>query len=151
MLRRGQQAYSTLWWVGFLTFCLVPLAALSVGLGRYSYARAAVQKAADAAALAAAREVDLALYRDTGQIELMPSAGPVGGSYAAMNSGYLAARGIYPQVTGIAVDQGRRTVRVGMAADASSLFPAVLGRVVVRAEGEAEVGMRRAPQRCGGL
>lgn len=145
MLHRGRQAYSTLWWVGFLTFCLVPLAALSVGLGRYFYARAEVQKAADAAALAAAQEVDLALYRDTGQIELMASAGPVASSYAAMNSGYLAARSIYPQVTGIAVDQGRRTVMVSMAADASSLFPSVLGGIVVSAEGEAEVRLRRSP------
>jgi Flp pilus assembly protein TadG len=145
MLRSGRQAYSTLWWVGFLTFCLVPLAALSVGLGRYFYARAEVQKAADAAALAAAQEVDLALYRDTGQIELMASAGPVASSYAAMNSGYLATRRIYPQVTGITVDQGRRTVQVSMAADASSLFPSVLGGIVVRAEGEGEVRLRAAP------
>jgi Flp pilus assembly protein TadG len=145
MLRRGRQAYSTLWWVGFLTFCLVPLAASSIGLGRYFYARAEVQKAADAAALAAAQEVDLALYRDTGQIELMPSAGSVASSYVVMNSGYLAARGIHPQVTGIAVDQGRRTVTVSMAADASSLFPSVMGGIVVRAEGESEVRLRGSP------
>lgn len=145
MLYRGRQAYSTLWWVGFLTFCLVPLAALSVGLGRYFYARAEVQKAADAAALAAAQEVDLALYRDTGRIELMPSAASVAGGYATMNSSYLAARGINPQVTGIVVDQAQRTVTVSMAADASSLFPSVLGGIVVRAEGEAEVRLRGSP------
>ncbi len=145
MLRRDRRAYSTLWWTGFLTFCLVPLAALSIGLGRYFYARAEVQKAADAAALAAAQEVDLAIYRDTGRIELMSSAFSVAGSYAGMNSNYLAARGVYPQVTGIVVDQGRRTVSVSMAADASSLFPSELGSVVVRAEGEAEVRLRRSP------
>lgn len=145
MLSRSRQAYSTLWWVGFMTFCLVPLAAFTVGLGRYFYARAEVQKAADAAALAAAQEVDLAVYRDEGRIELMGSAYSMAGSYAAMNSSYLAARGIHPQVTGIVVDQGRRTVAVSMAADASSLFPAVLGGVVVRAEGEAEVRLRGSP------
>jgi len=145
MLRRGRQAYSTLWWIGFLTFCLVPLAAFTIGLGRYFYARAEVQKAADAAALAAAQEVDLALYRDTGRIELMPSAFSVAGSYAAMNSSYLAARGVFPQVTGIVVDQGRRAVLVSMAADASPLFPSVLGGIVVHAEGEAEVRLRRSP------
>jgi hypothetical protein len=32
-----------------------------------------------------------------------------------------------------------------MAADASSLFPAMLGGIVVRAEGEAEVRLRGAP------
>jgi Flp pilus assembly protein TadG len=145
MLRRGRQAYSTLWWIGFLTFCLVPLAAFALGLGRYFYARAEVQKAADAAALAAAQEVDLALYRDTGRIELMGSASPAASAYAGMNSGYLAARGIHASVTGISVDQNRRTVAVSMAADASSLFPSVLGGIVVRAEGEAEVRLRRSP------
>ncbi|MCC7359928.1 MAG: hypothetical protein IT317_10650 [Anaerolineales bacterium] len=145
MLRHGRQAYSTLWWVSFLTFCLVPLAALSVGLGRYFYARAEVQKAADAAALAAAQEVDLSLYRDTGRIELMPSSASVAGAYANMNSSYLAVRGIYPQVTGIVVDQAQRTVLVSMAADASLLFPSVLGGIVVRAEGEAEVRLRGSP------
>ena len=145
MLGRGRQAYSTLWWIGFLTFCLVPLAALSIGLGRYFYARAEVQKAADAAALAAAQEVDLGLYRDTGQIELLPSAASVAGAYATMNSSYLAARGVYPQVAWIVVDQARRTVSVNMAADASLLFPSVLGGIVVRAEGEAEVRLRGSP------
>jgi len=145
VLRRGRQAYSTLWWIGFLTFCLVPLAAFTIGLGRYFYARAEVQKAADAAALAAAQEVDLALYRDTGRIELKPSAFSVAGSYAAMNSSYLAARGVFPQVTGIVVDQARRAVLVSMAADASPLFPSVLGGIVVHAEGEAEVRLRRSP------
>ncbi len=128
-----------------MTFCLVPLAAFTVGLGRYFYARAEVQKAADAAALAAAQEVDIAVYRDEGRIELMGSAYSTAGSYAAMNSGYLTARGIYPQVTGIVVDQGRRTVTVSMAADASSQFPSVLNGVVVRAEGEAEVRLRGSP------
>jgi hypothetical protein len=76
---------------------------------------------------------------------LLPSPYGVAGSYAAMNSSYLAARGIYPQVTGIVVDQGRRTVAVRLAADASALFPSVLGGIVVRAEGEAEVRLRRSP------
>jgi Flp pilus assembly protein TadG len=145
MLRRGRGAYSTLWWIGFLTFCLVPLAAFTVGLGRYFYARAEVQKAADAAALAAAQEVDLALYRDQGRVELLASAYSVASSYAVMNSSYLAARGIYPQVTGIVVDQGQRAVAVSLRADASALFPSVLGGIVVRAEGEAEVRLRGSP------
>jgi len=71
--------------------------------------------------------------RDEGLAYSVPS------SDAAMNSSYLAARGIYPQVTGIAVDQGRRAVAVSLAADASALLPSVLGGIVVRAEGEAEV------------
>jgi uncharacterized membrane protein len=145
VLHSGRRAYSTLWWVGFLTFCLVPLAALSLGLGRYFYARAEVQKAADAGALAAAQEVDVTIYQNTGQIVLMPSAAGVASSYAGLNSDYLAARGIYPRITGIAVDQGRRTVSVSMAADASALFPSVLHGITVRASGEAEVRLKSKP------
>jgi Flp pilus assembly protein TadG len=145
MLSHGRQGYSTLWWIGFLTFCLVPLAAFSIGLGRYFYARAAVQQAADAAALAAAQEVDLALYRDTGRIELKPSASSMAVTYAGMNTSPLAARGVATHVTGIAVDQARRTVTVSLAADASALFPAVLSGIVVRAQGQAEVRLRRSP------
>jgi Flp pilus assembly protein TadG len=145
MLGTGPRAYSTLWWVGFLTFCLVPLAALSIGLGRYFYARAEVQKAADAGALAAALEVDVTIYQNEGRIVLMPSAAGVASAYASLNSGYLAARGITPQITGITVDQGRRTVSVSMAADASALFPSVLHGITVRANGEAEVRLENSP------
>ncbi len=121
------------------------MTAFNIGLGRYFYARAEVQKAADAAALAAAQEVDLAAYGDQGRVELLPSAYGVASGYAAMNSSYLAARGIYPQVTGIVVNQGRRAVAVSLAADASALFPSVLGGIVMRAEGEAEVQLKGSP------
>src|ERR1051326_5605611 len=116
MLRGDRRAYSTLWWVGFLAFCVVPLFALAMGVGRYFYARSEIQKASDAAALAAAQEVNIPLYRDTGQIELMPSAYTVASGYAGLNSSYLTARGITPQITGIWVDQGSRTVSVSMSA-----------------------------------
>jgi uncharacterized membrane protein len=145
VLRTGRRAYSTLWWVGFLTFCLVPLAAFALGLGRYFYARAEVQKAADAGALAAAQEVDVTIYQNEGRIVLKPSAAGTAGVYADLNCGYLAARGIYPRITGITVDQGRRTVSVSMAADASALFPSVLHGITVHAVGEAEVRLKSSP------
>ncbi len=135
---RDRRGYSTLLWVGFLTFLLVPLTALTVNLGRFYYARAEMYKAADAAALAAAQEVDVEHYRATGEIVLLPSAFGVAGQYAALNSGYLAGRRIYPQVTGITVDQGRRTVFVQLAASADELVP-LLGSLTLRGQGEAQV------------
>ena len=145
MLRGDCRAYSTLWWVGFLAFCVVPLFALAMGVGRYFYARAEIQKASDAAALAAAQEVNIPLYRDMGQIELMPSAYAVASGYAGLNSSYLTARGINTQITGIRVDQGSRTVSVSMSADASALFPSVFHGIIVRAEGMAEVRLKNTP------
>ncbi len=135
---RDRKAYSTLFWIGFMTFCLVPLVALAVNLGRFFYARAEMYKVADAAALAAAREVDVEAYRQTGQIVLLPSAYEIAGHYANLNSGYLTSKRIYPYIAGITVDQERRAVFVQMAANADELVP-LIGRVTLRGQGEAEV------------
>ena len=75
----------------------------------------------------------------------MPSAGDVASLYANLNSSYLAARGIHPAITGISVDQGRRTVSVSMSADASALFPSILHGITVHATGEAEVRLKSSP------
>ncbi len=135
----SRRAYSTLWWIGFYTFCLVPLMVLAVGIGRYFYARAEMFKSADGAALAAVQEVDVRTFLDTGQIVLLPSAYGRAQEYAAYNSDYLTGHKIYPRVTAIRVNQAEHKVYVSLEADASSLFPAILRGVVVRGEGEAEV------------
>ena len=59
----------------FMSPLLLP--ALAFGLGRYLYARAEVQKAADAGALAAAQEVDVTAYQNEGRIVLKSSAAGV--------------------------------------------------------------------------
>jgi Putative Flp pilus-assembly TadE/G-like len=139
MLSSRPSAYSTLWWIGFYTFCLVPIMVLSIGIGRYFYARAEMFKSADGAALAAVQEVDVQAYLNTGQIVLLPSAYGRAQEYAAFNSDYLTGHKIYPRVTAIRVDQAGHKVFVSLQADASSLFPALLGGVRVNGEGEAEV------------
>ena len=83
MLSRNRKAYSTLFWIGFLTFCIVPLLALALNLGRFFYARAEMYKCADAAALAAAQEVDVPHYLQTGEALLKPSAFDLAGAYGA--------------------------------------------------------------------
>ena len=134
----NRRAYSTLWWIGYYTFCLIPLMVLAVGIGRYFYARAEMFKSADGAALAAAQEVDVVTYLNTKQIVLLPSAYGVAQAYAAYNSDYLTGRRIYPRVTAIRVDQAAKKVYVSLHAAASSLFPSILRGVVVNGEGEAE-------------
>ena len=134
----NRRAYSTLWWIGYYTFCLIPVMVLAVGIGRYFYARAEMFKSADGAALAAAQEVDVVTYLNTKQIVLLPSAYGVAQAYAAYNSDYLTGRRIYPRVTAIRVDQAAKKVYVSLRADASSLFPSILRGVVVNGEGEAE-------------
>lgn len=141
---RTRHAYSTLFWIGFLTFAVVPLLALAVNVGRWFYARAEVYKAADAAALAAVQEVDVPVYIETGQIVIKASAFDQAQAYADLNAGYLISRKIYPNVTAIDVDQARRTVRVKVAAVADELVP-LIGRVVLYGEGEAQVRGRDRP------
>ena len=89
MLSRSRKAYSTLFWIGFLTFCMVPLLALAQNLGRYFYSRAEMYNCADAAALAAAQEVDVPHYLLTREAMLKPSAFELASSYGGMNSDYL--------------------------------------------------------------
>ncbi len=141
---RTRHAYSTLFWIGFLTFAVVPLLALAINVGRWFYARAEVYKAADAAALAAVQEVDVPVYIETGQIVIKPSAFGLAQAYADLNAGYLISRKIYPNVTAIEVDQARRTVRVKVAAVADELVP-LIGKVVLYGEGEAQVRGRDRP------
>ncbi len=135
---RTRNAYSTLFWVGFLTFAVVPLLALAINVGRWYYARAEVYKAADAAALAAVQEVDVPVYIETGQIVIKPSAYGQAQTYATLNADYLIGRKIYPNVTAIEVNQAQRTVRVRVAAATDELVP-LMGTIILYGEGEAQV------------
>lgn len=136
---RSRQAVTALMWTVFYTFCLVPLLVLGFGVGRYFYARAEINKAADGAALAAAQEADVVEYLNTKQIVLLPSAYTLAQQYAGFNSDYLVDKDIYPAVTAIRVDQNAKTVYVSLEADASNLFPSLLRGIRVRGEGTAQV------------
>jgi hypothetical protein len=66
-----------------LTILLLGLMlAVSLQIGRIVYARGEVSKAADAAALAAASQLDLAAYRETGQIVFLPNTPAMAQDYA---------------------------------------------------------------------
>ena len=142
--RRGRGAYSTLFWISFLTFCVVPMVALAITAGRYFYARGEMYKCADAAALAAAQEVDVAHYIQTGEAIMSPSAYGMAQAYADMNSDYLARYKIHPYVTGISVDMANRVVTVDMAGTTSELVP-LIGPVTLYGHGTAEARIEIRP------
>ena len=144
MLRRNRSAYSTLFWIGFLTFCIVPLLALVLNLGRYFYARAEMYKCADASALAAAQEVDIPHYLQTGEALLKPSAFELAGAYGGMNSDYLARHKIYPAISNLSVDLARKLVVVDMVATTDELVP-LLGPITLYGHGEAEARLSSVP------
>ena len=68
-LIRDRRGYSLTFWTIFFGFILIPILALSIELGRYVYARAEVAKAADAAALAAAAEINQRVFEETGDLQ----------------------------------------------------------------------------------
>ena len=105
---------------------LVLLAAVAWEVGRIAYARGEVVKAADAAALAAASQVDIAHYRETGEARFLPDARAVAQNFASLNSGFLRARNIGVAVTGIGINSATLTVSVTVAADLSALLPGFL-------------------------
>lgn len=141
---RDRRGYSLTWAAAFLAALLVPLLVLGIEVGRWEQARGELYKAADLAALAAAQEVDIAHFRETGEVLLLPSALEVAQRYVAANTGYLTRNGITANVAGIAVNQALRQVEVAVVADISSLFPAWAPRVIIRGRGTAEVrGMVR--------
>jgi Flp pilus assembly protein TadG len=113
----------------FLVSVVVVLAlatAVAIELGRLAYARSEVAKAADAAALAAASRVNVAVYRDTGQIVFLPDVYAYAGQYANDNSTYLTARSIRVSVTGIRINAASHTVAVSVSADLSPVLPGLL-------------------------
>ena len=110
-------------------------------IGLLFYARGEVQKAADAAALAAVQEVSVSHYRSTREIMLTANAPVYATRYALRNSTYLLEAGITPHITRITVNNETKTVFVQMQADVSPLFPEFITVKPVSVWGEAQVRM----------
>lgn len=121
----------------FLLLVALPVFALVTDLARYDKAAGEIQKAADMAALAAAQEVDIPLFQETGQVVLLPSAYGMASQYAVRNAEYLGGEGIHARVTGIHVAQ--RTVLVTVAANVDIRIAGVVPIRTIAKTGEAEV------------
>lgn len=130
--------YSMVFWACFIALLLLPILALAIEVGRYSYARAEVAKAADAAALAAAIEVDRPVFQETGQVVVTGQAWADAQAYASWNTQCLSAQRIHAVVTGISVDNTNHTVEVVVSTNMDRLFPSVVPDIVV-----SEVGLAR--------
>jgi Flp pilus assembly protein TadG len=136
---REKRAYSMTFWAVFFGFVLIPALAMAIELGRYFYARSEIAKAADAAAVAAAAEINQRVFQDSGDLMPTEKTWANAQTYAARNNSVLSARGIHAYVTGISVDAGADTVRVVVSADLSLLFPSIVPQMVVHEMGIAQV------------
>lgn len=138
-LTRDNRGYSMTFWAVFIGLVLVPLFGLAIEVGRYFYAIAEVQKAADAAAVAAAAEFNQQVFQESGTLQPTSRTWGTAQAYAVANASGLSARGVHAFVTGIGVNGGDNTVRVSVSADLSILFPSVVPRVVVTRVGVAKL------------
>ena len=120
ILRRSERGQSVIFFVLIVT-CLALFTALVLEMGRLAYARGEVAKCADAAA-----RVNVAAYRDTGQVIFLLDVYEFAQNYVGWNSTYLADRGIPVAVTNIRVDEASQVVAVTVSADLSPLMPALL-------------------------
>lgn len=135
-LWRDERGFSYAWTAMLFTTLLVPLMLFAVQYGRAVNTKDALQNAADAAASAAAAQVDVDHFRRTGEIRLTGAVYPVAQAYAARTFRQLGPRGVTPRVVAIVPDGATRTVRVVVEARVSALFGYP---VTVRAEGTAQV------------
>ena len=136
---KDRRGYSMTFWAVFIAFILVPIMALSIELGRYFFAKAEVAKAADAAALAAAAEINQRMFEESGDLQPTGKTWANAQAFASMNNNYLAQYGIHAVVTGINVDAGKDTVLVQVSANLERLFPSVVPNVMVTEIGQAQI------------
>ena len=139
MIWCDNRGYSMTFWAVFIGFVLVPTMALAIELGRYFYAIADVQKAADAAAVAASAEINQLVFEQSGALVPTSHTWANAQSYVSSNTFGLSSRGVHAFVTGIDVTSGENIVQVDVSADLSILFPSVVPEVVVRRTGIAKL------------
>jgi hypothetical protein len=137
-LRFNEHGYATAFWAVFIGAVMIPLLVLVWDVGRLFYARGEVQKAADAAALAAAQEVDVQHYAQYRELVLHRGALVQAYHYAIGNIEFLPGADIYPTIDRVVVNNDTKTVWVLMSANADPLFPAWLRPGPISAWGEAQ-------------
>ena len=139
MLWRDHRGYSMTFWAIFIGLVLIPVLSLAIELGRYFYAIAEVQKAADAAAVAASAEFDQQVFQETGRLVPTSKTWASAQSYVDLNTIGLSAKGVHAFVTGIQLSGSDNTVSVDVSADLTILFPSVVPKMLVFQTGVAKV------------
>jgi uncharacterized membrane protein len=104
--RRGDMIWSTV----ILATVVLPLAGLAIDAPRYFALRSRLQIAADAAAEAAARAVDVRHFATTGETRLQPDACSEAGWAFTAATGDLAAKGYSAHLVACQVDEAADTV-----------------------------------------
>jgi len=136
---RREAGFALVWWALFISLVAFPLLVLVVEGGRYFRAAGDVQKAADAAAEAAVREVDIPHYLDTGEVRFSGNEYALAHDYANTNASFLRPHGTDIAVVAIQVDEANDTVLVTTRADVTLLFPRLAPQILIQRTGVAQV------------
>ena len=134
-----EHGFALVWWALFIGLVAFPLLVLVVEGGRYFRAAGDVQKAADAAAEAAVREVDVPHYLNTGEVRFNGNVYAIAGEYANQNASFLRPHGTDILIVAIQVDEGNDTVLVTTRADVTLLFPRIAPQILIQRTGVAQV------------
>lgn len=137
--RLDENGFALVWWALVISLAAFPLLVFVVEGARYLQAAGAVQKAADAAAESAVREIDVPHYIATGEITFSGAEYGVAAQYANANAQFLHARQIGIEIVSIGVDEAAETVQVTARADVSALFPAIAPSITIQRAGTAQV------------
>ncbi len=129
---------SLLTFAAFAAFVLIPIFGLAVEMGRVAMVRGKLQDAADAAALAAAREVDVSAWREKGKIVFLPSAYSEANAYVYQNLSDLAGKGIRIRRVRVSLNSRRGLVTVTCRARVSGILPLGMSMTLV-GRGSAQV------------
>jgi hypothetical protein len=138
-LRPSERGFALVWWALFIGFVAFPLLVLVVEGGRYFRAAGDVQKAADAAAEAAVREVDIEHYINTGEVRFGSSVYATAHEYANQNAAFLRPHGTDVAIVAIQLDEANNTVLVTARADVTLLFPHIAPQILIQRTGVAQV------------
>jgi Flp pilus assembly protein TadG len=139
MLWRDRRGYSMTFWAIFIGLVLIPALSFAIELGRYFYAIAEVQKAADAAAVAASAEFNQQIFQETGSLVPTSKTWASAQTYVNLNTVGLSAKGVHAYVTSIQMSGQDNTVSVVVSADLTILFPSVVPKVLVTQTGVAKL------------
>jgi hypothetical protein len=120
--------------------------AVSLHFRRIVYACGEISKAAAAAALTAACQLDLAAYRETSQIPFLPNTPAMTQDYTLRNAEFLVRHGIGISVSQIWIVAGSQLDYVTVTADPATLLPGFLShRGNYGATGYAQARIYAAP------
>jgi uncharacterized membrane protein len=138
LLRRRERGDIYAFWAVALPFLLLMLAVV-IEIGRYVYLRSQAQTAADAAALAAASQIDIPAFENGQGVIFNGMAFGQAEYFMGINCLPLTSKGGSCKLEKVEFDESANAVKVSVTANLSMFFPSFVPARMVRLVGYAQV------------